>query len=343
MPEPAGLEAWLHHLRRRWPLIAIACVTASLLAFSVSSLLPKQYRSTASLLIHPPSGSDPRAAVVVSPMYLESLRTYEHLAAADLGFERAVDALGIRDPANPEPIENLKESILRVEVPHNTKILAIHVTLPDPNKAQGLAALLAEQAAERSSSVNAATRDDQSDEMRQAVEAARQRLDQAETNLLKAAQAEPIEGWQAELGALAETRTRLELDRLSRGSATSQNDDRLAAIGGLIARKSALVAAAQVRRQGLETERASAQEDLALARNRLRHTQDPASGHGERLLLIDPGIVPERPVAPNTPLNVIVALLLALVASFVYVTLEFAWHFRQAESRPQPWQAARHG
>jgi uncharacterized protein involved in exopolysaccharide biosynthesis len=41
--------------------------------------------------------------------------------------------------------------------------------------------------------------------------------------------------------------------------------------------------------------------------------------------MIDPGIVPRRPSSPNLPLNVLAALLLALVASVVYLAMRFSY------------------
>ena len=41
--------------------------------------------------------------------------------------------------------------------------------------------------------------------------------------------------------------------------------------------------------------------------------------------IIDPGIVPERPSAPNLPLNVMAALLLGLVLPLLYFTLEMSY------------------
>jgi uncharacterized protein involved in exopolysaccharide biosynthesis len=52
---------------------------------------------------------------------------------------------------------------------------------------------------------------------------------------------------------------------------------------------------------------------------------------GERLRLIDPGIVPQRPSSPNIGLNVIAALLVALTASLVWLSLRYAWRGRTLE------------
>ena len=49
------------------------------------------------------------------------------------------------------------------------------------------------------------------------------------------------------------------------------------------------------------------------SRARLREARGDAGYRGERLRIIDPGIVPERPSSPNLPLNLVAALLLGLV------------------------------
>jgi uncharacterized protein involved in exopolysaccharide biosynthesis len=67
--------------------------------------------------------------------------------------------------------------------------------------------------------------------------------------------------------------------------------------------------------------------------NRLREARGDAGYRGERLKIIDPGIVPERPSSPNLPLNLAAALLLGLVLPIVYFTLEMNFLVGQA-SRP---------
>ena len=44
---------------------------------------------------------------------------------------------------------------------------------------------------------------------------------------------------------------------------------------------------------------------------------------GERLKIIDPGIVPERPSFPNVPLNIAAAFVLAATCALAYLTLAF--------------------
>jgi uncharacterized protein involved in exopolysaccharide biosynthesis len=46
---------------------------------------------------------------------------------------------------------------------------------------------------------------------------------------------------------------------------------------------------------------------------------------GERLEVLDPGIVPERPSSPNVPLILISALGLAVIASVAYLASAFGY------------------
>ncbi len=63
---------------------------------------------------------------------------------------------------------------------------------------------------------------------------------------------------------------------------------------------------------------------------------------GERLSLLDPGVEPERPSSPNTPLNVVVALALGTILSLLYVTVEYSFGEQRAEAvREARWASPR--
>jgi uncharacterized protein involved in exopolysaccharide biosynthesis len=66
-----------------------------------------------------------------------------------------------------------------------------------------------------------------------------------------------------------------------------------------------------------------AQSALARAERRLEEARGTMGYRGERLAMIDPGIVPERPSSPNLPLNVLAALLMGLAGAWLWVTVEF--------------------
>jgi uncharacterized protein involved in exopolysaccharide biosynthesis len=80
-----GLE-FLQYLWKRRVIVAAACASALAVTSVVSVFLPRRYTATASILIESPGGNDPRAAAAVSPVYLESLKTYELLASSDTLF-----------------------------------------------------------------------------------------------------------------------------------------------------------------------------------------------------------------------------------------------------------------
>jgi uncharacterized protein involved in exopolysaccharide biosynthesis len=66
---------------------------------------------------------------------------------------------------------------------------------------------------------------------------------------------------------------------------------------------------------------------------RLRETRGEAGYRGDRLKIIDPGVVPERPSSPNLPLNVAAALLLGLVLPILYLTLALSYQEQRAGGR----------
>src|SRR5580704_1623347 len=136
---------YVEYLRRRWRVLAGASIAALLLSLGISLLVPKRYTATASIVIEPPGGNDVRLSTAVSPMYLESLKTYERFAGSDTLFARAVDRFHLLDPGTSQSIEALKRRVLKVNKLKDTKILEIGATLGDPKLAQGVAQYIAEQ------------------------------------------------------------------------------------------------------------------------------------------------------------------------------------------------------
>src|SRR5262249_35498158 len=139
VPEPLDAFRYIRYIQSRWRLVAASVAIAVVLALSVSLAMAPQYTSTARLVIDPPAGGDSRITVAVTPVYLESLKTYEQFAASDSLFEKALDELRLRQRFGTRPIESVKKKILKVGMVRNTRILEIAVTLPDPKTAQALA------------------------------------------------------------------------------------------------------------------------------------------------------------------------------------------------------------
>src|ERR1051325_10790270 len=97
----AELPAAVDQLLVRWRLVAIACAAAGAMALTASLLTTPRYTATCRILVDPPAGSDPRVSTAVSPIYLESLRTYEAFAASDDLFLQASTKFGLRRDGTP--------------------------------------------------------------------------------------------------------------------------------------------------------------------------------------------------------------------------------------------------
>ena len=97
-----------------------------------------------------------------------------------------------------------------------------------------------------------------------------------------------------------------------------------------IERKSALASQWAAKRQKLEAEVKMAQTASESSAARLRDLRATAGTRGERLRVIDPGVVPQRPSSPNVALNVLVALLLTLILLVAYFTISFSYSRRRA-------------
>jgi uncharacterized protein involved in exopolysaccharide biosynthesis len=190
MPESFEMLRYVDHLRHRWRVIAAACGVAVVLALAVAWITPARYSATARIMIEPPAGSDSRIAVAVSPMYMESLKSYELVASGDRLFLDAVEHFKLQYPKSTDA---LKSSVLKVGIPRNTKILEITVTLHDPVPAQALALYVAQQTVK-------VTRDLSRDIGSEAVADAQKQLDEARARMEHAERAwahvssEPVNG-----------------------------------------------------------------------------------------------------------------------------------------------------
>jgi uncharacterized protein involved in exopolysaccharide biosynthesis len=90
---------------------------------------------------------------------------------------------------------------------------------------------------------------------------------------------------------------------------------------------------AQIEKRSVQLSRRAARDDearqrLRIAQNnfdaanlRMRDIRASLGLRGERLRVIEPGVVPERPSSPNLPLNLALALGLGLLGAVVFLTL----------------------
>lgn len=356
--ERVDVLRFLEFARERWIVVALACIVAAGIALTVSLFLPKKYTATASLLIEPPAGNDPRGATAISPIYLESLKTYERFASSNTLFARALDRLRLRPKYSGSSIESIKNQVLHVAKPRDTKILEISATLLNPADAQALARYLAEQTVQLSGSLDRQSQLDLTAQVREQFEAATARFNKAEKARDAFLISDPIETLEAEIRNGTEQKLRLQNElteahidladyeaRLqSRTGADSdlretalmreqlvasrartariEKEDR--DLGQVIASKGALFERRKHQRDVLDNERQSARVQYELASNRQNDTLASAAFRSERLEIIDPGTMPEKPSSPNIALNVLAALFVAFIGSCFYLAVQFS-------------------
>jgi uncharacterized protein involved in exopolysaccharide biosynthesis len=348
MSESVDAYRYVSYLRSRWLFIVTCCVVAVALALAVSLAQASKYTATCRILVEPPAGSDSRGAMAVSPIYLESLKTYEHFAANDSLFLRALDQFHLRQRFPNRPVEALKAGILKVGMVRDTKILEIKVTLPDPRTAQALALYLGEETVKLSRTVD--LEGDQ--ELSQAIEKeeadARARLEQSEAAWTRTVAQQPVEGLQQEIQNGADLKSSLQRQLLQAELDASEALERdvapvrarvetlrkqLAQVARDADVQENLLARRMAERDRLDAERIASQTAYANIQTRLGQVRGDLGYRGERLKIIDPGIVPERPSSPNIPLNVFAALLLGVVAPVVYLTLELSYQTQRSSAR----------
>jgi uncharacterized protein involved in exopolysaccharide biosynthesis len=141
MPESPDFQKYAGHVARRWRVIAASCIVAMAAAAAVTLLEAKQFTSRARVLIIPPT-SESFPPTAISPTYMESLRTYEYLAMSDSLFQKAVEDLEIVFPSRG-PLFSPAQPVIEARMAPGTRILEVSATLPDPQKAQALAAYIA--------------------------------------------------------------------------------------------------------------------------------------------------------------------------------------------------------
>lgn len=342
MAESFDAFRYVRYMRQRARWIAASCGIAVALALAVSMTLPRQYTATARIVIEPPAGTDLRSAVAVSPIYLESLRTYEHFATSDSLFEKALDQFGLR---SARPIESLKKRILKVEIVRNTRILEISATLPDARKAQALALFFAQSTADLNRTLTAEGDEELTRSTERQTAELRAQLDRLDAEWSHLLATEPIGDLENELEHSAMLRSNLQekiVDAEVEAAASAQSNPhspaaelrkQVEAIDRQTAAREKLLAERNAHRDRMDVERRQAQAALAAAEGRLRDARATSGYRGERLKIIDPGVVPERPSSPNVPLNLVAALLLGLVLPVLYFTLAMAWEEQRSSSR----------
>jgi uncharacterized protein involved in exopolysaccharide biosynthesis len=98
-------------------------------------------------------------------------------------------------------------------------------------------------------------------------------------------------------------------------------------------RRDKLMSLRMAHRDKLEAERKARQAELTAIETRLREARAEGGYRGERLRIVDPGIVPERPSSPDLLLNLLAALLAGLILPVLYLTIEMSYQERRVTGR----------
>jgi len=343
---------YISYLRSRWRETIASAAIAVGLTFALSLIMPTRYTATARIVIQPPAGADVRSSTAVSPIYLESLKTYEQFASSDSLFQNAAQRFGL----SGGPIESLKRRVLKVEIVRNTRILEISATLADAHKAQALAKFLADATVELSRASSSEGDQELLAGLEQQERDIRQNMQQTEVAWSAAIGSEPTAGLEAAIEEGAFQRSKLEEqiqaeevsiadlgERIKAGDPAGQLGKdagnarvrltelrrQLVDLNGQMVEREKVLGGRQAHRDQLEADRQSAQTALASIEGRLRDARSERGSRGERLQVIDPGIVPERPSSPNIPLNIVVALVAGLTLPILYFTLRFNFEQRR--------------
>ncbi len=335
MHDSFDIFEYIDFLRARWKFAAIACGVAISLAMATGFLLPRRYTATATILIDPPAGGDPRIATAVSMVYLESLKTYELLATNDQLFMRAASKFHLRDP-DGSPIESLKRSVLKVGKLRDTRALQISVSLSDPKTAQAVAEFIANGAVELSRSGGKEADEATIKDAAETAQNLKTRLNEAEVAWQKASATHPAEALRSEIFDDGELKSRIEEQLLDEQTSLTENDNgtsrariellqrRIRELTQAMNEKSKLLSEQSAREEDLHAELIAARTAYEAAVQRLADLRVSRGSRAEWLRVIDPGIVPQRPSSPNVPLILIGAASLALFGSLLYLTLSFS-------------------
>ncbi|MCU1339991.1 MAG: lipopolysaccharide biosynthesis [Bryobacterales bacterium] len=368
---------YLAYLGRNWKFVAIAIGTAVGLTAAASFLLPNQYTATATLVIEPPSGMDPRGATAVSAIYLESLKTYEQFAASDSLFERARQKFHLADDPGSAATETLRRRVLRVTKLPDTKVLQIRATLRDPKQAQALVQFLAEETVALNRSVENQSEREALMEVRKQVEDTGAKLAQSreQFNAVAAGGAELVLA--DEVRDLSDLKGRLNEQLAQAGTSLAEFSARAGVQTNEFARADSRenlqqeIAGARARGTALVGQIATVNRDLtqkaaALATARARTDQSAdqlraataafeamsrranelagSSGlRSEQLRIIDPGIVPQQPSFPNIPLFTGAALLISAMLCLAWLSLRYGLDRQRARTPRFEFKVARSG
>ncbi len=345
-------ETWevrssLRHLGGRWKTLLAIPAIAVAVALLISLALPRKYDATTTLLVQP-GVSDPRFPPAMNQIYLEYLRSYEHVLQGDELLARVIQEFHL-----DLTVDSFRNHVLDVQMVKYSKLLIVRVRWEDPQKAHQMALFLAKEAARATEGLRDSASDRSARQAQAEMQRAQTRLEEASARLLDF----KLKNREEELGRTVqgEMETKLEYEKelaasqilipeleVRAATPTGQAQDAALSLAGEKARQAAVRKAladvqASLFRHAPEQRKAkaggavlersylSAQEALNQATARGNEARGGAAARSEQLQIADPGIVPQRPSSPHYLFNALLALALGFFAAVIYES----WHWSE--------------
>lgn len=332
---------FLAFLRRNARFLAISIGTATAVTAIACFATPARYTATATLVIEPPIATDPRAATAVTPVYLESLRTYEQFAGSDTLFAKACAQFHLADAPGEPCTESFKRRVLRVTKLKDTKLMQLAVTLPEPKLAQQVVEYLANETVTLNKTLARDADHETVGETEVRLKEAREEAGRARTEYETAGAAGSEALLTEELKTLGELKSRASMEllrsqtdiaelsvrnpaeaALERSRADSLTKE-TASLDKRLATQSAALAGIRARRErAFETLKAT-EERLETWSRRANETSATSGLRTEQLRIVDPGVIPTQPSFPNPPLFIAAAAFVGTLLSFAFLCLRY--------------------
>jgi uncharacterized protein involved in exopolysaccharide biosynthesis len=332
----------------RWRFVVTTVTAAGLLTFAASELLPRRYTATTTVIIDPPGTNDPRAAMVVNPTYLDSLRTFERFFTSDTLFQQAAQRFHL--DAGTAGTMALRKRVLKVAVQRDTRVLEVSGTLPNPKDAIALVRYITEQSIRASREEAQAADRDTLANVTEELDRARVRFEKARAEWEQAALQGTPETLQGEVSAaigleaeVSRLRVQAEAEaaewriRARDGDAQDRQSSTVLANAGTarageyakrereladeISTRRTLLAALSERHAAASGEFDSARKAFEAALARVRDFSAVNGLRSEHLRVIDPGVEPSQPSSPKVLLNTIAGSLLAACIAVAWLNL----------------------
>ena len=341
---------FLAYLRRHARFVAAAIASAAAVTSVACLIVPARYSATATLVIEPPVAQDPRAATAVTPVYLESLRTYEQFAGSDSLFAKACAEFHLSDAPGEPCSASFKRSVLRVTKLKDTKLMQLTVTLKDPVLAQRVVEYLTSETVALSTSLAREADRESAAEIDTRLTEARQQMQQAraEFDAIGAAGGEILLTEAIRGSSELKARANMELLRSQADQAdlavrnpqeAALEQARAGVLSGQVAALEKQLTVKSAELASLQARREQAQRTLKAAEDRVdtwarrANENAPAAMRSEQLRIVDPGVVPTQPSFPNLPLFTGAAIFAASLLSFAWLCLRYG--MEQRRRRPE--------